>query len=112
MPRDSDPIRRGSTTLVFMVVDENQSQHRAALTIIYEKTVLSRAVGMEKGTREPHSVTHSDIRNLECRSEIPATGPGADFPSAPHSGWIRVARMLARKDQVFLVRPLNLDMIV
>lgn len=50
MPRDNDPIRRGSTTLVVIVVDENQSQHRAAMTIIYERTVLSRAVRME---REP-----------------------------------------------------------
>jgi hypothetical protein len=47
MPRERDPIRRDSTTLVFMIVDEGQSQPRAAMTIIYERTVLSIPVRME-----------------------------------------------------------------
>jgi hypothetical protein len=39
-----------------MVVDENQS-HRSAMTIIYERTVLSIAVGMERGAKRANSVT-------------------------------------------------------
>jgi len=48
VPRERNLIRRGRITLVFMVMDENQSQHRAAMTIIYERPVLSIGVVIEK----------------------------------------------------------------
>jgi hypothetical protein len=62
MPRERDPMRSGRTTLVFMVVDEKQPQHRAALTIIYERTVLSIAVVKEKCAKGPYCANHSDVR--------------------------------------------------